>query len=120
MSAWGGIAGVQSTLAVLLECGYHERALPLERIASLLAADPRGASAFPARAPRWSGRRRLVLVDLAASFTLGAGQLQQRHKTSPYLGHRFAARAPDDPPRRNDLRRRPNHGLSGGRLVRPT
>ena len=40
VAAWGGIAGVQSTLAVLLECGYHQRGLPLERIASLLAAAP--------------------------------------------------------------------------------
>src|SRR5262249_39416800 len=38
--AWGGIAGVQWTLAVLLDQGYRERGLPLERIASLIAAEP--------------------------------------------------------------------------------
>ena len=38
--AWGGIAGVQSTLAVLLDRGYHCRQLSLERIASLVAAEP--------------------------------------------------------------------------------
>src|SRR5579871_5907613 len=37
--AWGGIAGVQSTLAVLLEAGHHRRRLPLERIAALIAAE---------------------------------------------------------------------------------
>jgi allantoinase len=31
-SSWGGIAGVQSTLAVLLDRGCHVRAVPLERI----------------------------------------------------------------------------------------
>src|SRR6202041_2489370 len=38
--AWGGIAGVQSTLSVLLDRGYFERGIPLERIASLLAGTP--------------------------------------------------------------------------------
>ena len=31
---WGGIAGVQSTLAVLLEAGYHARGLSLRDIAA--------------------------------------------------------------------------------------
>jgi hypothetical protein len=30
-----GIAGVQMTLAVLVDCGYHQRGLPLKRIAAL-------------------------------------------------------------------------------------
>ena len=38
--AWGGIAGVQSTLAVLLDRGHHCRQLPLDRISSLIAAEP--------------------------------------------------------------------------------
>ena len=38
--AWGGIAGVQSTLAVLLEEGYHKRDLPLQHIAALVSALP--------------------------------------------------------------------------------
>ena len=42
VSAWGGIAGVQSTLSVLLERGHHHpgRDMPLERIADLVAAAP--------------------------------------------------------------------------------
>src|SRR5690242_12682484 len=40
VSAWGGIAGVQSTLPVLLERGYHDGRLSLERIADLVAATP--------------------------------------------------------------------------------
>ena len=40
MSAWGGIAGVQSTLAVMLERGHHAARLPLERIVELVAAEP--------------------------------------------------------------------------------
>src|SRR5206468_6048587 len=38
--AWGGIAGVQSTLAVLLDRGHHARGLPLARISSLIAGHP--------------------------------------------------------------------------------
>ena len=88
--AWGGIAGVQSTLAVLLDQGYHRRGLPLERIASLVAAEP-------ARRFRIADRGRivagacadLVLVDLSATFTLKPEDLLQRHALSPYLGTSF-------------------------------
>jgi len=88
--AWGGIAGVQSTLAVLLDQGYHRRGLPLERIASLVAAEP-------ARRFRIADRGRivagacadLVLVDLSAAFTLKPEDLLQRHALSPYLGTSF-------------------------------
>jgi len=90
VSAWGGIAGVQSTLAVLLEKGWHERRLPLERITALVAAEP-------ARRFRIAGKGSLqpgldadmVLVDLDARFTLAADHLHQRHKMSPYLGSSF-------------------------------
>jgi allantoinase len=93
ISAWGGIAGVQSTLAVLLDRGHHQRQLPLERVASLLAATP-------ARRFRIAGKGQLaagfdadiVLVDLDEPFTLDATDLQQRHKSSPYVGHTFRGR----------------------------
>jgi len=89
-SAWGGIAGVQSTLAVLLEKGYRQHGLPLARIAALIAAEP-------ARRFRIRGKGRLApgnhadlaLVDLSRSFTLDTGHLHQRHPISPYLGHTF-------------------------------
>jgi allantoinase len=90
VAAWGGIAGVQSTLAVLLDGGYHQRQLPLERIVSLLAAE--GAKRF-----RIAGKGSLApgfdadvaLVDLEEAFTLETADLHQRHKTSPYVGRTF-------------------------------
>jgi allantoinase len=93
MAAWGGIAGVQSTLPVLLDQGHAQRALPLERIASLLGA-------MPARRFRIAGKGTvapgfdadLVLVDLGDAFTLEAEDLLQRHKTSPYVGRTFRGR----------------------------
>ena len=93
MAAWGGIAGVQSTLAVLLDRGHHHRRLPLERIASLLAYTP-------ARRFRIAGKGQIapgfdadvVLVDLDQSVTLEATDLHQRHKSSPYVGRTFRGR----------------------------
>ena len=90
VSAWGGIAGVQSTLAVLLDQGYHARDLRLERIADVLATMPakrfgvagKGALALGLDAD-------LVLVDLAKPFTLTGSSLLQRHKMSPHIGATF-------------------------------
>jgi len=88
--AWGGIAGVQSTLAVLLERGHHTRGMPLERISSLVAGRP--ASRF-----RIVNKGRLVpgadadlaIVDISRSFELRTEDLMQRHRLSPYIGARF-------------------------------
>jgi allantoinase len=90
ISAWGGIAGVQSTLPVLIDRGYHDRRLPLERIAGLVAAHPahRFRIARKGTIDRGSDAD-FVLIDAAASFTLAGTHLQQRHKTSPYVGDTF-------------------------------
>jgi allantoinase len=94
--AWGGIAGVQSTFSVLLDRGYHcqqrslGRQLSLDRIASLIAAEParrfqiqgKGAIAIGMDAD-------LALVDLLRSAQLQPKDLMQRHALSPYLGSTF-------------------------------
>src|SRR5205814_4301932 len=73
MSAWGGIAGVQSTLAVLLDRGHHERRLPLERIASLLAAEPARRFRISGKGSLTAGADAdLVLIDPDGGFTLAA------------------------------------------------
>jgi allantoinase len=120
--AWGGIAGVQSTLAVLLEEGYHRRGLALERIASLTAETP-------ARRFGFEGRGRLAvgasadfsLVDLDSSFTLNADDLHQRHRMSPYVGRSFRGRV------KRTLRRGETIFVdgritvkNGGKLVKPS
>jgi allantoinase len=88
--AWGGIAGVQSTLSVLLDRGHHCRQLSLERISSLIAAEP-------ARRFRIQGKGNiavgtdadLALVDLSRSVQLQSKHLMQRHPLSPYIGSTF-------------------------------
>jgi allantoinase len=89
-AAWGGIAGVQSTLAVMLECGHASRGLPLPRIADLLAATPARRFRIAGKGALATGNDAdLVIVDLAQSFTLQAGDLFQRHPASPYVGRTF-------------------------------
>jgi allantoinase len=90
MQAWGGIAGVQSTLAVLLEQGHFRRELPLERIAQLTAATPAQRFRIAHKGALAPGNDAdVTLVDLRGSHTLEARDLQQRHAISPYVGATF-------------------------------
>jgi allantoinase len=82
---WGGIGGIQSTLAVLLEHG-----LPLPDIARMTATNPARRFGIADRGSIQVGHKAdFVLVDLAASFTLQPDALLQRHRISPYAGRRF-------------------------------
>ncbi|HEV8397672.1 MAG TPA: allantoinase AllB [Vicinamibacterales bacterium] len=120
-AAWGGIAGVQSTLPVLLSAGCHVRGLPLTRLVSLLAAEP--ATRFRiARKGRLAvgGDADLAIVDLDERHALRVSDLHQRHKITPYLKATFRGRV------RRTLRRGDTIFLDGritnqekGRLVRP-
>jgi allantoinase len=84
---WGGIAGCQSTLQLLLTEGYGRRELPLSTIAAV-------TSDFVARRFGLSRKGRLApgadadlaLVELGAGFTLRAEDLHYRHRVSPYVG----------------------------------
>jgi allantoinase len=88
--AWGGIAGVQSTLAVMLEGGYHCRRLPLERISSLVASEPARRFQIAGKGSLAAGMDAdLALVDASRSMQLQAKDLKQRHAVSPYLGCQF-------------------------------
>jgi allantoinase len=89
LHAWGGIAGAQTTLALVL----GEDRLSRERVAEALAG-------FPARRLRLAGKGRLepgadadlVLVDRAAREELRPEALHQRHRVSPFLGRTLRAR----------------------------
>jgi allantoinase len=120
--AWGGIAGVQSTLAVLFDRGYYQRGLPLERIASLVAAEP-------ARRFNITDRGRIVpgaiadlaLVDISEGFTLKKEEMLQRHALSPYLGSSFRGRVKQTIRRGETIFAEGKVTVrSGGKLVRPS
>jgi allantoinase len=120
--AWGGIAGVQSTLAVLIEQGHHQRGLSLEQIAGLVSAAPAQRFRIANKGSIAPGNDAdLALVDLSQSFTLTSKDLLQRHATSPYVGSNFRGLL------KRTIRRGETIFLDGaivaqrcGELVRPT
>jgi allantoinase len=118
---WGGIAGGQSTLPLMLDEGHHARGLPLERIAELL-------SGAPARRFRLAGKGALepgadadlALVDIGAEGELGAGDLLSRHRLSPYIGRAIRGRVVETRVRGALIQRDGRvTGEPAGRLVRP-
>jgi len=89
--AWGGVAGIQATLPVLLTGGVHARGLSLERVADLTATAPaRLFGLFPRKGSIAIGADAdFALVDPARTWTFGAEHLQTRSGISPYLGRTF-------------------------------
>jgi allantoinase len=121
LGAWGGIAGVQSTLAVLLTRGFHDGRISLPRIASLLSSRPAERFRLARKGAIAPGcDADIVLVDLERPFTLRAEDLLQRHPQTPYVGSSFRGVV------RRTIRRGETLFLDGdvlgaspGRFVRP-
>jgi allantoinase len=87
---WGGIAGVQSRLSVLLEVGHHQRGLTLPAIARLAAETPASRFRIPNKGAIAPGNDAdLTLADLSRATTLTPEDLHQRHPQSPYTGSTF-------------------------------
>ena len=90
---WGGIAGVQATLGLMLEEGHARRSLPLADVARLTSRA--AADRF-----RLGDRGRiepgcvadLAIVDLAHAAPLAAADLRDRHRLSPYVGRTLRGR----------------------------
>ena len=109
-AAWGGIAGAQSTLELLLGAS----AISLERAVRLTSTG--AAERF-----RIAGKGRIAVgadADLAlvdpTPYTLARTDLRDRHKLSPYVGRRMAMRVV-----RTLLRGR-DPAPGAGRLLTPT
>jgi allantoinase len=84
---WGGIAGVQSTLAILLS---HGPRLPLPQIANLLSTHAADRFKIPNKGRIATGYDAdLALVDINACYELTPKMLLDRHKLSPYVGRTF-------------------------------
>jgi allantoinase len=88
---WGGIAGIQSTLALLLDAGYHQRGLALAQIAALTAHNPATRLGLAAQkgALMVGNDADLVLVELETARILQRSDLHDRHRLSPYVGRRM-------------------------------
>jgi allantoinase len=84
--AWGGIAGGQSTLELLL----NEDPALVARLVATGAADRFGVARKGRVAVGHDAD--LALVDLSAPYTLRTEDLRSRHRLSPYVGRRMAGR----------------------------
>ena len=82
---WGGIAGVQSTLPVLLD-----RGTPPATVAALTATNGAKRFGIPEKGSIAPGfHADLTLVDRNGITEVRAKTLLQRHRVSPYLGARL-------------------------------
>lgn len=87
---WGGIAGVQSTLGVLLETGAHQHGLELSAVANLIATAPAKRFHIPTKGSIAMGfDADCTIVDAEAGFEVTTESLRYRHKQSPYVGRRL-------------------------------
>lgn len=90
---WGGIAGVQATLGLVLEEGYGRRGLPLADVVRLTSRGAVGRYRLGDR-----GRVEpdciadLAIVDLAPAAPLAVADLHDRHRLSPYVGRTLRGR----------------------------
>lgn len=85
--AWGGIAGAQSLLPILLHAGHARRKQSLDELARLTSAAVASRFGLPSK-----GRIALgcdadfALVDLARGEPLRKEHLLYRHQVTPYVG----------------------------------
>ncbi|WP_028612797.1 allantoinase [Paenibacillus harenae] len=85
--AWGGIAGAQSSVELVIGEGHVRRGIPLPLLSRLLSGGP--AERFGLQSAKGEIRigmdADLVLVDLNKTYILEAAHLYHRHKHSPYI-----------------------------------
>ena len=88
-SSWGGIAGCQSTLELLLTDGRLTLPELTERVAGAVAR----RFSLPGKGTLQPGNDAdLVLVKLGGRRVLSADELRYRHRVSPYVGRELTAR----------------------------
>lgn len=82
-AVWGGIAGVESTLGVLLFA-------PLERVAAVAATNPAARFGIPRKGAIAVGNDAdFALLDSNCAHTVTKESLFQKHRLSPYVGATF-------------------------------
>jgi allantoinase len=92
--AWGGVAGIQATLPVLMTDGVHARGLSFERLAHLTATAPaQGFGLYPRKGAIAVGADAdFAIVDPDRRWTFDSSHLQTRSGVSAYLGRAFTGR----------------------------
>jgi allantoinase len=90
---WGGIAGCQTLLGLLLEEGHARRGMAVETIARLTSTAAAARFQLGDRGRLEPGCvADLAVVDLGHSAPLAVGDLRDRHRLSPYLGRTLRGR----------------------------
>ncbi len=89
--AWGGVAGIQATLPVLMTDGVHARGMSFERVAYLTAAAPAQAfGLYPRKGAIAVGADAdFALVDPQQEWVLQEHELETRSRMSAYLSRTF-------------------------------
>lgn len=91
-SAWGGIAGAQSLLALLLDEGHHRRGLALGAIAALTSQEAARRFRLPKGRLEPGADADLALVDLGARHALRVEDLHDRHRLNPFVDRKLRGR----------------------------
>ncbi|MFC5470700.1 allantoinase AllB [Cohnella suwonensis] len=93
-AVWGGIAGAQSTLELMIDEGHFTRGLPLPLLSRLLSEAPAKRFGLSPRKGKIAvgSDADLALIDPNADYVLKEEHLQYRHRQSVYAGRRFRAR----------------------------
>jgi allantoinase len=119
-AAWGGIAGCQTLLRILLTEGPR-RGLEVDAIVRLACARPAARFRLAGKGAIEPGADAdLTLVDLAGKAALTPDELLSRHAASPFLGRLLRGRVVSTYVRGTTVYRDGVvAGLPSGRLVRP-
>jgi len=91
-AAWGGIAGAQTTLPLLLDEGHLRRSLPLAPLLDLVTGAPAARLGLPKGRLEPGADADLALVDLRTEHQLRAEDLHDRHRANPFTGRPLRAR----------------------------
>ncbi|MCC3372685.1 allantoinase AllB [Cohnella sp. REN36] len=92
--AWGGIAGAQNTLELMLEEGWVKRGMSLPALSALLSANPaRTFGFYPRKGEIAVGfDADLAIVAQARPRALTRSELRHRHPHSPYIGRHLSCK----------------------------
>ena len=117
---WGGIAGVQSSLNVLLD-GHEARGMPLANIARLTSLGPAERFGLGGKGKlELSSDADFSLVDLSAATTLAEADLFTRHKLSPYVSQTLRGEVRRTVQRGETLYLDGKLGQTRGQLLKPS
>jgi allantoinase len=90
-AVWGGIAGCQTMLGLLLHHGHLLRGVSLEQISRWTSTMPANRFCLEKKGRIEAGADAdLMLVDLSQTTVLSRDDLHDRHRFSPYIGQRLA------------------------------